>query len=95
MTEGSFLVKRRYAGSRREKLYTHILTSRICSNTYEFFHIFFNLRNFFLVSKKRSEVTKFGNVLAKRLGTTLKEFLDNRSKRFANTSQTFFDKQGF
>ena len=38
---------------------------------------------------------KFGYVLAKRLGITLKKFLDNRSKRFANTSQTFFDKRGF
>ena len=35
------------------------------------------------------------NVFAKRLRTTLKEFLDNRSKLFANTTQTFFDKRGF
>ena len=38
---------------------------------------------------------KFGHVLAKRLRTTLKKFLDNRLKRFANTTQRFFGKQGF
>ena len=37
---------------------------------------------------------KFGYVFAKRLGTTLKKFLYNRSKRFANTTQTFFHKRG-
>ena len=47
-----------------------------------------------VVSKKRSKVTKFGYVFAKRLSTTLKKFLDNRSKRFENTSQTVFDKRG-
>ena len=31
----------------------------------------------------------------KRLRNTLKKFLDNRSKWFANTTQIFFDKQGF
>ena len=38
---------------------------------------------------------KFGYVFAKRLRTILKKFLDNRSKRFANTTQIFFDKWGF
>ena len=38
---------------------------------------------------------KFGHVFAKRLRTTLKRFLDNRSTRFANTTQTIFDKHGF
>ena len=57
---------------------------------------FHNLRNFFsLVLKKQSIVTKFGYFFAKRLRTTLRMFLDNRSKRFANTSQNFFDKRGF
>ena len=37
---------------------------------------------------------KFGYVFAKRLGTTLKKFLYNRSKRFANMTQTFFHKRG-
>ena len=95
MTGGSFFVKRRYAGSRRETLYTHSLTSRICSNTYELFQIFLIFEFFFLVSKTQSKVTKIEYILAKRLDTTLKKFLHNRSKRFANTSQTFFDKRGF
>ena len=60
-----------------------------------FSRFFFNLRNFFLVLKKRSIVTKFGYVFAKRLRNILKKFLDNRSKRFGNTTQTFFDKKGF
>ena len=41
MTGVSFLVKRRYAGSRTEELYTHSLTFRICSNTYDLFQVFF------------------------------------------------------
>ena len=41
MTGVSFSVKRRYSGSRREKLYTQSLTFRICSINYEFFQIFF------------------------------------------------------
>ena len=65
---------------------------RILMNFFRFFLIF---EIFFLVLKKQSKVMKFGYVLAKRLGSTLMKFLDNRSKRFANTSQTFFDKQGF
>ena len=44
---------------------------------------------------KNDEVTKFRTVFAKRLSTALKKFLDNRSKRFANTTQTFFNKRGF
>ena len=60
-----------------------------------FFRFFSNLRIFFIVLKKRSKVTKFGYVFAKRFRTILKKFLDNRSKRFANTDQTFFDKRGF
>ena len=38
---------------------------------------------------------KFGYVFAKRLRTILEKFLDNRSKLFANTTQTFFDKRSF
>ena len=38
---------------------------------------------------------KFGYIFAKRLRTTLEKFLDSRSKRFANTTQTFFDKRSF
>ena len=38
---------------------------------------------------------KFGCVFTKRLRTSLKKFLHNQSKRFANTTQTFFDKWGF
>ena len=52
-----------------------------------FFRFFSNFRNFCLALKKRSKVTKFEYVFAKRLGTTLKKFLDNRSKRFANTTR--------
>ena len=51
---------------------------------------------FFRFLKKRSKGTKFGYVFAKRLRTTLNKFLDNnRSKRFTNTTQIFFDKQSF
>ena len=32
---------------------------------------------------------------AKTLRTSLKKFLDNQTKLFANTTQTFFDKRGF
>ena len=38
---------------------------------------------------------KYGYVFAKRLRSTLNKFLDNRSKRFANTTRIFFDKRGF
>ena len=38
---------------------------------------------------------KFRYVFAKKLRTTLKNFLDNQSKRFANTTQTYFDKRSF
>ena len=55
--------------------------------TFEFF--------FFLVLKKLSKVAKFGYVFAQRLRTTLKKFLDNRSKFFANMTRTFVDKRGF
>ena len=74
----------RARGGRREE--------GILMNFFRFFLIF---EIFFLVLRKRSKVTEFGYVFVKRLGTTLKKFLDNRSKRFANTSQTFFDKRGF
>ena len=60
-----------------------------------FIKFFSNLRNFFLILKKRSKVTKFGYVFAKRLGTTRKNFPNHRSKRFANKTPTFFDKRGF
>ena len=60
-----------------------------------FSRFFSNLRIFFLVLKKRSKFTKFRYVSAKRLRTTFKKFLDNRSKRFANTTQAFFEKRGF
>ena len=53
MTGVSFSVKRRYADSRREKLYTQSLTFRICSNNYEFFQIFFLiLKIFFWIFEK-------------------------------------------
>ena len=42
----------RYAGSRSEKLYTHSFTSRIFSNTYEFFQIYFNFAFFFFSIEK-------------------------------------------
>ena len=65
-------------------------------NTRQFFHIFFySSKFFFLVLIKRSKDTKFRHVFEKRLRATLKKYLDNRSKRFANTTQTFFDKRGF
>ena len=51
-------------------------------------------RFFFLVSKKRS-CRKIWISFRKRLRTTLKKFLDNWSKQFANTTQSFFDKRGF
>ena len=38
---------------------------------------------------------KFGYVFAKILRTTLKKFLGNRSKRFANTTRRFYDKRNF
>ena len=60
-----------------------------------FIRFFSNLRIFFLVLKKRLNVTKYACIFAKRLHTTLKKFLDNRSRRFANTTQIFFDKRGF
>ena len=66
--------------------------SRIHMNFLAFFS---NLRNFLLVLKERSKDTKFGYVFAKRLRTTLKKFLDNLSERFANTTQTFFEKWDF
>ena len=50
---------------------------------------------FFLILKNWLKVTKFGYIFTKRLRTILKKFLGNRSKRFANTTQTFFDKRGF
>ena len=60
-----------------------------------FFIFFSNLRNFFLVLKERSKVTKLEYVFTRRLHTTLKKILDNWSKQFANPTQTFFDKRGF
>ena len=59
-----------------------------------FFRFFLIFEMFFLVLKKRSKFTKFGHVFAKRLRMTLKKSLDNLSKRFANTTQTFFDNRG-
>ena len=50
--------------------------------------------NNFLLVVKNDQVTEFEYVFAKRLRTTFKKFLDNRSKRFANTTETFFDKRG-
>ena len=38
---------------------------------------------------------KLTYVFVKRLRTALKKFLGNRSKRFANTTQRFFDKRDF
>ena len=100
----------------------------IYPKTWIFSDCFLIFEIFFLVLKKRSKVTKFGYVFAKRLyalhsracetlwsareivsvalsverethweyvSHCLKKFLDNRSKRFANTTQTFFDKRGF
>ena len=68
----------------------------ICPNIYRFFSDFFLiLEIFFLVLKKRSKVTKFGHAFEKRLRTILKKFLDNWSKRFENTTPTFFDKRNF
>ena len=63
----------------------------ICPNSYEFFQIFFNFRNFVFSFEK----TKFGYIFAKRIRTTLKKFLDNRSKGFEISTQTFSDKRGF
>ena len=45
-----------------------------------------NFFGFFLISEI---------IFAKRLRSTLKKFLDNRSKRFENTTQTLFDEQDF
>ena len=50
---------------------------------------------FFVDLKKRWKVTNVGYVFVERLRITPKKFLDNWSKRFANTTQTFFDKRGF
>ena len=63
--------------------------------TCEFFQIFSNLKIFFFFFCRNNRVTKFVYVFVKRLRTALKKFLDNRSKRFADTTQTFFDKQDF
>ena len=53
------------------------------------------MKFFFLVYTKRSNVTKFQHVFVKRLRNTLKKLLDSRTKWFANTTQTFFDKRSF
>ena len=50
---------------------------------------------FFLVLKTWWKVMKFGYVFAKRLRTTLKMFLNNRSEQFANMTQILFDKRSF
>ena len=72
------------------------IDSSICPNTYGFFSGFFsNFRISFYFLKKRSKVTKFGDVFLKRLDNTLKKFLCNRSQRYANTTQTFLDKRNF
>ena len=60
-----------------------------------FFRFFSNLRNFLLVLTKRSKVTKFGYDFATRLRTALKKSLNNRLKRFANSTQKFVDKRSF
>ena len=54
MTGVSFPVKRRYAGSRREKFYTQSLTFRICSINYEFFQIFFLIFEIFFGSFEKT-----------------------------------------
>ena len=54
MTGVSFLVKRRYAGSRREKLYTQSFTFQNCSNNYEFFQIFFLIFEIFFGSFEKT-----------------------------------------
>ena len=59
-----------------------------------FFRFFFNLRNFFFNFEKTIESHEIF-IFFRRLRTRLKKFLDNRSKRFANTTRTFFDKRGF
>ena len=60
-----------------------------------FFRFFSNLRNFLLVFTKRSKVAKFGYDFATRLRTALKKYLNNRLKRFANSTQKFVDKRSF
>ena len=77
---------------------------RNCTPTasfFEFVPILMNVSDFFLIFEtfffSFERTTKSREIwicFRKRLGTTLKKFLDNRSKRFANTSQTFFDKRG-
>ena len=57
-----------------------------------FFKFFTNFRNFFSFDKRSSHEILI--CFAKRLRTTLKKFLDNRSKQYANTIQIFFDKRG-
>ena len=54
------------------------------------FFIFFSNLIFFFFSDQKS---RNWDVFAKRLGTKLKKFLDNRSKRFANKTQIFLDKR--
>ena len=60
-----------------------------------FFRFFFLIFEIFVISFEKVIKSRNLDVVAKSLRTTLKKFLDNRSKRFANTTQTFFDKRGF
>ena len=67
----------------------------ICPNTYDFLRFFLIFEIFFFSFEKTIKSHEILTVFAERLRTTLNKFLDNRSKRFANTTQTFFDKRGF
>ena len=62
--------------------------------------LYFNIRNLEIPKYRSFLHLVFQNVnphpyFRKSLHTILKKFLDNRSKRFANTTQTFFNKRGF
>ena len=56
------------------------------------FSRFFLTRFFFFDDQKLQNLDMFSQ---KILRTTLKKFLGNRSKRFANTTQKFRDKRNF
>ena len=61
-------------------------------NCFRFFSNFWIFFTFELRIKNHEILICFRK---KTIRTTLKKFLDNRSKRFGNTTQTFFDKRRF
>ena len=54
-----------------------------------------NFRIYFCSFKKTIESGNLDEFSKKRLRTTVKKFPDNRSKQFAITTQTFFNKRDF